>query len=134
MPRSKGLVLAGLINIVGVLSLSRGFTYHYAGTLFPELFSAWGLACIILWGLAYLSVSGCYARVPALLAVFAVEKAVYAASWVWWHATHGDMMPQIWATDPTTARFYAFYGPLDFAVGLFFASLWLRNRRGSPRT
>lgn len=127
--RDPGLVVAGLLNIAGVLLVSRGFTNPYLGSLFPELFSNWGLACIVLWGLAYLAVSGCGPQVPALLAVFAVEKAFYAASWLWWQAGHAAQMPQIWATDPLTGFFYAGYGPLDLAVGLYFASRALRHRR-----
>lgn len=127
---AKGLVSAGLANVVGVLLVSRGFTHPYVGTLFPELFSSWGLACIILWGLAYLSVARSWRQAPALLAVFAVEKALYVGSWVWWQSTHGGLMPQIWATDPLTGLFYAAYGPLDLAYGLYFASLCVQARRG----
>lgn len=127
--RDTGLVVAGLVNVVGVLLVSRGFTNPYLGTLFPELFSNWGLACIVLWGLAYVSVARSAPQVPALLAVFAAEKVFYAASWLWWQAGHAAQMPVIWATDPLVGFFYAGYGPLDLAVGLYFASRWLRYRR-----
>lgn len=123
-----GLVLAGCMNVLGVLLFSRGFSNDYLGSLFPQLFSLWGLACIQLWGLAYLALSRSYRACPALLAVFAMEKGVYVASWLWWQWNFGGQLSQIWSNDPMTAAFYALYGPLDLVFGLYFGALFLRSR------
>jgi hypothetical protein len=127
--RAWGLVWAGLANVLGVLAFSRGFSNDYLSSLFPQLFSTWGLVCIQLWGLAYLSVSGSYRFCGPLLGVFAVEKAVYVGSWLWWQWHFGAQIGQIWATDRLTALFYTLYGPLDLVFGLYFAALLMRSRR-----
>ena len=124
-----GFVAAGLANILGVLVFSRGFSNPLLNSLFPGLFGNWGLVCIMLWGLAYLSVARSYSKVPQLVAVFALEKAVYVVSWVWWMIHEGSRLPLIWQQDPQTALFYCSYGALDLAFGLFF----LRMSFPSPR-
>ena len=128
---SWGLVLAGLANLLGVLAFSRGYTNDYLGSLFPELFSNWGLVCIQLWGLAYLAMSRSYRSCPAIVGVFAIEKAVYVGSWLWWQWNFGSQIGQIWATDRLTALFYGLYGPLDCAFGLYFAALFFIARKES---
>lgn len=121
----KGLLLAGFANVAGVLTFSRGFSNTYLNQLFPDLFGNWGLVCIMLWGLAYASVSKGYASVPRLLAVFAVEKLVYVISWFWWLTAHGAELPAIWSKDVLTALFYCLYGVLDMGFGVFFWSLYV---------
>lgn len=128
MSATNGMRLAALTNILGILVFSRGFTNHYLGELFPALFGPWGLACIILWGLAYGSVATRYRQVPGLLLVFALEKLVYVASWVWWLTAHGGELPAIWSQDLLTALFYYLYGVIDLSFGVFFFSLWRSSR------
>lgn len=114
---------AGLTNILGILLFSRGLNNPLLGELFPGLFGNWGLMCIMLWGLAYLSVANNYRQVPGLVAVFALEKAVYVASWVWWLSHHD--LAVVWTQDPLTGAFYALYGLIDLAFGIFF---WRMSR------
>jgi hypothetical protein len=116
----KGILVAGLANILGVLLFSKGFQNPHLGPLFPALFGNWGLLCIMLWGLAYLSVAKSYRSVPALLLVFTLEKALYVVSWLFWLLTHGSQLPAIWALDSMTAIFYCLYGLLDFVFALVF--------------
>lgn len=118
-----GFIAAGLTNILGILLFSRGLNNPLLGELFPGLFGNWGLVCIMLWGLAYLAVAGDYPKVPRLVAVFALEKAVYVVSWFWWLSHHD--LAAVWSQDPLTGLFYALYGLIDLAFGIFF---WRMSR------
>jgi hypothetical protein len=127
---SKGLFIAGLINILGVLFLSKGFQDLSLGQYFPELFSFWGLVGVILWGLSYIAMASRYRVAPEILIVFALEKFFYFGSWCWWQWNHFSELPAIWAENPTAAAFYGTYGPGDLAFGLFFLALFVQAKRG----
>ena len=121
-----GFIAAGLTNILGILLFSRGFQNPLLGQAFPALFGNWGLVCIMLWGLAYLSVASSYRKVPLLIAVFALEKAVYVASWLWW-LVHNDLAA-VWGQDPLTGAFFALYGIIDLTFCLFFLRMCRPDR------
>jgi hypothetical protein len=126
-----GFWAAGAFNVLGVLAFSRAGTNTYLSELYPDVFSGFGLLCVVLWGLAYVAAGG--KRLPAaeLSAVFALEKAVYVGTWVVWLARHGGTLPAVWDRDPLTATFYAIYGAGDLAFGLFFAWAAWRARTKS---
>ena len=131
---SKGFLLAGAFNVLGILFVSRFFTNGLLTSLDPTVMSRAGLGAIVLWGLAYASVYRSYASVPYLVLVFAVEKMYYVAAWVIWLSKKGDTLPALFTQAPVTAGFYAGYGAGDFAFAVFF--LWvavstLRNRNAS---
>ncbi len=127
---APGFIAAAFVNTVGVLIFSRGLTNAYLGELYPEVFGSFGLICIMLWGLAYLSVAWRHAAVPTLVLVFALEKAVYSATWFIWLSKHSSDWSAIWQRDPLTATFYAIYGPNDLLFALFFAWRWYARCRG----
>jgi hypothetical protein len=123
MVRTKwaaGFWAAGAFNVLGVLAFSRAGTNTYLSELYPDVFSGFGLLCVVLWGLAYVAAGGWKLPNPALCAVFAVEKLVYVGTWVVWLARHGGTLPTVWDRDPLTAVFYAIYGAGDLAFALFF--------------
>ncbi len=132
---SKGLIFAGVFNILGVLALTKGFQDFSIGGYFPELFSVWGMLGVALWGLGYLALARRYWVAPELLVVFAAEKFFYFASWCWWQWHNFAQLPTIWADNPRAAIFYSTYGPGDLAFGLFFLGLFLKVRASkSART
>ena len=118
-----GFVLAGVANIGGVLLFSLGFSNARLGELSPLVLSPFGLLCIMLWGLAYLSVAGGYRHVPWLVAVFALEKFAYVYTWVDWMRQHAEQLPALFGESPLTAVFFVIYGPNDLLFGLFFATV-----------
>lgn len=128
---SYGLVGAGLFNILGILTFTKGFRDFSLGQYFPELFSVWGAAGIILWGLCYISMARSYAAAPTILVVFAIEKFFYFGSWCWWQWNNFANLPAIWAEHPLAATFYSVYGPGDLAFGLFFLALFMKAQRPS---
>lgn len=77
---SKGFLLAGLMNM-SVLVSSKFFTNPVIEKYDPVLMSNFGLLMILLWGLAYISVSNNFDKVKWLVGVFAIEKFVYGFLW-----------------------------------------------------
>lgn len=124
----NGFHLAALCNIAGILLFNKGFTSDALGQPFPELFGRWGQACVILWGLAYWACARNYRTMSGLVRVFALEKVVYVASWLYWLVLRGTTLPQLWSVDPMVAIFYASYGILDFSFAIFF---WRASREKS---
>ncbi|CAN5560780.1 hypothetical protein BH11PLA2_BH11PLA2_04450 [soil metagenome] len=122
-------LFAGFMNVGGVMLFSHALTSNALGEQYPEVMGKFGLVVVMLWGLAYWSVARTPAKVPALLLVFTVEKAVYVASWVHWMFHHGNMLDALWASDPQTAIFFVIYGPNDFVFGLVFAWFWWKRPR-----
>ncbi|HEY1058512.1 MAG TPA: hypothetical protein VGE55_07260 [Limnobacter sp.] len=118
-----GFVSAGLTNLIGMLAVSEGFTNTLFNELSPTVFSNFGAVCIMLWGLAYLSVANKALSVPALSLVFAVEKFLYTGTWVVWAQQHWAQLGTIQSQSPQTALFYSSYGFIDLGYGLFF--LWV---------
>lgn len=126
---TRGFIAAGLANILGVLIFSLGFTNTLLTSLSPVVFSTFGLFSIILWGLAYLAVARTYPHVPYLVVVFVIEKMVYVITWVQWLAQSGQTLPALFAQSPITAGFFALYGVIDLAFGLFFAVVAVKTLR-----
>ena len=124
-----GFLLAGAYNVGGIMLFSQFFTNPLISSLYPQVFSLVGMLGIMLWGLAYMAVSGCYARVPALVAVFALEKFLYVATWVYWLWARGSELSEIAAESPMTALFYAVYGLGDLISAVFFILVVLLVRR-----
>ena len=124
-----GFYAAAFVNIAGVLLFSQLYSNGLMSSLYPAVFSNFGLICIQLWGLAYWAVAKHWVHVPALIAVFAVEKLAYAVSWLQWMDQSVQQLPTVWSASPLTATFYLIYGPTDFAFGLFFVLVALQARR-----
>ena len=54
--------LAGAVNILGTLTLSRFFTNESLVQIDPTIISSSGLILIIVWGLAFLATSNHYQK------------------------------------------------------------------------
>ena len=122
----RGFVVAGAVNVFGMLIFSKAFTNSLFSDLDPAVFSWPGIVAVILWGLAFWSVARSYHRVPLIVLVFFLEKMLYTATWLTWLATKGGTLTAVFAESPLTAVGYASYGAVDFVIGLFF--LWVAVR------
>lgn len=120
---------AGIFNIGAVLIFSMLFTNPYPAKYYPAVFSDFGCIVIILWGLAYLSVSSVYMYNRALMMVFALEKMVYAATWIYFLVNMGNMLPEVFNESLMTGIMLSSYGLIDFGFGLFFAWVSIRGYR-----
>ena len=130
---SKIFVVAGLVNIVGVLVVTRAFTSDYPTQLDPHVFSWLGLVSIMLWGAAYIAVSRAYHHIPVLLAVFFVEKLVYFGAWLQWILDPPVPLADISEKSKIVGAFFAGYGMIDLAFGLFFLWVLLQVRKSRPQ-
>ena len=123
-----GFIAGALANFGGVLVATHGFTSDVVAHHFPAVFSDFGMVAILLWGLAYLAVARSHAAVPWLVAVFALEKLAYVATWLWW-IQHHPLAP-VFEQSAAAGLFYTVYGANDLAFGLFFAWVFAGTGRG----
>lgn len=129
MSAKKVLLLAGMVNIVGIFIFSLGFTNTFLGELLSTVFSPFGLVAIMLWGAAYIAVSDRAEELPAVLFVFAFEKALYAISWAVWIMNPNNSLVLVFQKSALTGMFFTFYGPIDFLFGVCFAVIGFRAWR-----
>lgn len=116
-----GFILAGLINVFGILLFSKGFSNSFLTALQPQLLSPFGYCMIALWGLAYLAVAKQYERNRLLIAIFAIEKLCYVVAWCLWMSQHADELLAVYDKDLLSGIFMSIYGLNDLLFMLFFA-------------
>jgi hypothetical protein len=122
-------LLAGAVNILGILIFSKLFNNVLLNQLEPGVFSNEGLILIMVWGLAYISIANYYHQAPWISAVFAVEKFFYVTVWVRWAIKYVSTLEEVFAKDWLTGFFYAVYGANDFLFGIFFLYVFWRYRK-----
>lgn len=128
----KGFLIAGLSNILGVVICSKAFTNDVMLATQPDVMGYFGLLSIILWGLAYVSVSKSYNQVPWLVGVFAIEKLVYVIAWLAF--INSNSLSAIYEQDALAGAFYTIYGVNDFIFMLFFSFVFLKRGRMPSKT
>ena len=107
-----GFLLAAVYNF-SIIVISKAFTNSDLFD-FDPLFNRDACVVVIIWGLAYASMSTTYESAPYVCLVFALEKVFY---YVHWHMTvaRRDTSPA------KSARFfYCTYGLGDLAWCIFF--------------
>lgn len=123
----KGFVLAGLANMT-VLVFSKFFTNPIIPEFDPVVMSNFGMLMIVIWGLAYISIAKNYAHVKWLVAVFAIEKLIYATVWVNWILNHS--LSAVYEKDLMAGLFYSIYGVNDGLFFAFFSFVFIRLQQG----
>lgn len=129
---SLGFLIAGVINIAGALGTSMVFTNPHLAEADPTAMSNFGLAGIILWGCAYIATARHWRQMKWLVAVFCIEKVLYAAHWVFWILDNRDTLGSIFETDFMAGLFLSVYGPNDMLFAAFFAFAFARASRSLP--
>ena len=127
---TRGFVLAGAVNVIGILVVSKLFTNSLLNETDPAVFSWLGQVAVVLWGLAYWAVAQAFRHVPYLVLVFFIEKMVYTATWILWLLQKGHSLTSIASESQMTAVFFGVYGAGDFAFGLFFGWVALKVLKG----
>jgi len=130
-PRLLGVV-ACLVNF-GILFFNLGFTRaEEIAALNPQVFSEFGQAMILVWGLAFLLAGLSDGKTPSYIWwAFSLEKALYVGSWLLWlqqkslkqHISSIDALIQ-WdmaSLDIFAPLFHYMYGPIDFIFFVLFA-------------
>lgn len=128
---STGFIAAGLVNILGMLAVSKGLNNPALVNTDPAVFSAFGQAMILVWGLAYIAVARNFVAVPGLCLVFCVEKLAYVLVWGMWWSQHAEQFSALWSSSALTALFIAGYGLNDLAFALLFLLAFFVARRSS---
>lgn len=123
----KGFVLAGLANMT-VLVFSKFFTNPIIPEFDPVVMSNFGMLMIVIWGLAYISIAKNYPHVKWLVAVFAIEKLIYATVWVNWILNHS--LSTVYEKDLMAGLFYSIYGVNDGLFFAFFSFVFIRLQQG----
>jgi len=77
-----GFAICAIYNILGCLCVTKFFTSKTFFTIYPEVFGREGMICIMLWGLAYLSIMFSYVNTPYTTLVFVVEKLLYVIIYI----------------------------------------------------
>jgi hypothetical protein len=124
-----GFWAAATYNIAGMLIFSKVLTNTVMFEADPLMFSRTGCLLVMVWGLAYLAQSFSWRTGPAVSAVFALEKAIFAGWWVLWLANHAGEIPALLQNDFFAGAFYSVYGLGDAAFMVFFAVAAVMARR-----
>ena len=119
--------LAGAVNILGTLTLSRFFTNESLVQIDPTIISSSGLILIIVWGLAFLATSNHYQKNRWIVGVFALEKTTYVAMWGYWYFTKDYTLKSLFDLDFMTGFFYATFGLNDLLFLCFFCYVFFKK-------
>ena len=127
-PRLLG-VLACLVNF-GMLLFNLGFTRAGAIAAFnPQVFSEFGQAMILVWGIAFLLAGlGDGDRPSYIWLAFSLEKAMYVGSWLLW-LKEIPVPEDMSSLDFIAPLFHLIYGPIDFVFLLLFLQQGLASFR-----
>lgn len=122
-----GFIAAGLMNITGVVVFSRVFTNTVIPQYDSQAMSNFGLLMIVLWGFAYIAVCKKFDHLKWLIALFTIEKLIYATHWTNWILNNKitDVMEQ----DTMAGIFYAIYGVNDWIFFVFFLIVFIKISR-----
>jgi hypothetical protein len=123
LPHERIIGILGLINLLPLIYLTPLKDHEQLHRADALWFGAPGLVLIALWGLAYMAAARHWALLPGMMAVFALEKALYSTHWMLWLSDSGDRMEFLLARDPLTAFFLGGYGAWDGLCAIYFASL-----------
>ncbi|MFI8377288.1 hypothetical protein [Leeuwenhoekiella sp. NPDC079379] len=123
---SKGFIAGGLMNM-SVLVFSKFFSNPVITEYDPVVMSNFGLLMIVIWGLAYISVTKSYQHVKWLVGVFVIEKLIYGIIWINWLLNHN--LPEVYEKDTLAGLFFSMYGVNDWLFFGFFLVIFIRLMR-----
>ena len=121
---SKGFIISGVMNTIGILIFSKFFTNEVIPNSDPVVMSYFGLLMIMVWGCAFIAVAKTFEKVGWLIAIFTVEKLCYVIAFILWHSSHNVI--QVYEHDLLAGLFYSFYGLNDFIFMVFFGYVFLK--------
>ncbi|BAO55874.1 hypothetical protein [Nonlabens marinus] len=128
---TKGFIVSGVMNTLGVLIFTKGFTNNVIPETDPVVMSYFGLLMIMVWGLAFIAVARIFDKVKWLVGVFVLEKLAYVIAYSYWISNHSLL--DVYDQDVMAGLFYSVYGLNDFMFMLFFSYVFFKIK-SSPET
>lgn len=123
----KGIILSGLMNMGGVLVLSRFFNNKAINEADPAVMSNFGLFMIVVWGLAYIAVASKWDHLKWIFGVFIIEKFTYGSVWAKW--LMNNSLASVYEQDTMAGLFYSVYGANDWLFCFFFIYVFIHLSR-----
>ena len=123
----QGFIAAALMNLGGVLIFSRFFTNSVINEADPVVMSNFGLLMICVWGLVFLATAFIDSNIKWLAAAFTLEKLIYVVSWCTWFINND--LAAVYAKDLFAGIFYTIYGANDLLFMLFFAMVFISQKK-----
>jgi hypothetical protein len=121
---TKGFILSGIINTLGILFFTKGFTNDVIPETDPVVMSYFGLLMIMVWGLAFIAAAKVFDKLKWLVAVFALEKLCYVIAYGYWFSNNS--VQEVYDEDVIAGIFYSIYGLNDFLFMLFFGYVFTK--------
>lgn len=121
---TNGLILSGIINTIGILFFTKGFTNDVIPETDTVVMSYFGLIMIMVWGLAFIAVAKIFDKVKWLIAVFALEKLCYVIAYGYWFSNNS--LQEVYDRDIIAGVFYSIYGLNDFIFMIFFGYVFIK--------
>ena len=119
----KGMYLSGMMNIGGVLVLSRFFTNKVINEADPVVMSNFGLLMIVVWGLVFLTMAPFWEKLKWVIGAFVIEKFVYGFVWTKWLLNND--LSIVYEQDIMAGIFYSIYGINDWFFFLFYLIVFI---------
>ena len=123
----KIFYLAGFVNILGALILSKFFSNETLISIDSNTVSNSGLALIIVWGLAFIATANHFKKNKWIVGVFALEKLTYVLMWCFWYFSKDYNMMSLFEKDFMAGFFYATFGLNDLLFFFFFTYVFLKR-------
>ena len=119
----KGMYLSGIMNIGGVLVLSRLFTNKVINEADPIVMSNFGLLMIVVWGLVFLAIASKWEHLKWVIGVFVIEKFIYGFTWDEWMIN--NELSSIYEADTMAGLFFTFFGLNDWFFCIFYLVVFI---------
>lgn len=114
----KGMYLSGIMNIGGVLVLSKLFTNTVINEADPLVMSNFGLLMIVVWGLVFVAIAAKWEQLKWAIGAFFIEKFIYGFIWTKWMMNND--LSSVYKEDMLAGIFYTIYGLNDWLFCIFY--------------
>lgn len=124
------MYLSGIMNISGVLVLSKFFTNAVINEADPVVMSNFGLLMIVVWGLVFIAMAPKWEYLKWVIAVFVIEKFIYGFLWIKWLINND--LSLVYKQDTFAGLFYTIYGLNDWLFFIFYLVVFVYLCRNRP--
>lgn len=119
----KLMYLSGIMNIGGVLVLSRFFSNKVINEADPVVMSNFGLLMIVVWGLVFIAMAPKWNHLKWVIGAFVIEKFIYGFIWTKWLLNNN--LSDVYEQDTMAGIFYNVYGANDWFFCIFYLIVFI---------